>query len=497
MYRSFPRSGKNVSYTHYCPGCGHGIINKLIAEACAELGLQDRTIFVDPVGCGVFTYYYWDAAHISAAHGRASAAATGACRARPDAVTIAYQGDGDLGAIGFNNAFQAASRGEKFGCIFVNNSLYGMTGGQMAPTTLEGETTTTTPFGRDPSLTGHPLHVCEVFNQLQAPVYIARVSVADTKRIMQAKQAIRKVFELQRDKKGYALLEILAPCPTNFKMTPDKAAAFCMNEMEREFPLGVFRDATKKVCESSSSGCLSGNCAGALQSAEAGANGTSSAQTLKPSNPQTLSIRPVPQVASCHDLFLEKDAVPPAVDDASFAERRFKFAGYGGQGILSLGLCVAEAARLERRHTLWFPSYGPEQRGGSANCSVVVSGTPIGSPTVEHPDVLVCMNQPAYERFVGDVKKGGLVIVDETVPVNLQPPEGVRLIRWPAIRMAEEFGVPKAANTMMLAALKKFKCTGLSDENLETSLVASFKKKPALGEKNRELLRQAEAREHS
>ena len=477
MYKVFPRSGKNVSFTHYCPGCGHGIINKLIAEACAELGLQDRTIFVDPVGCGVFTYYYWDAAHISAAHGRASAAATGACRARPDAVTIAYQGDGDLGAIGFNNAFQAASRGERFGCIFVNNSLYGMTGGQMAPTTLEGETTTTTPFGRDPALTGHPLHVCEVFAQLKAPVYIARVSVADTRRIMQAKQAIRKVFEIERDGKGYALLEILAPCPTNFKMSPDKAARFCIDEMEREFPLGVFRDETKAGREtsdkrrddSSQDSCLS----------------------------SLLSVRPVPQVATCHDLFAEKDFVPPAVEDPSFAERRFKFAGYGGQGILSLGLCVAEAARLERRHTLWFPSYGPEQRGGSANCSVVVSGTPIGSPTVEHPDVLVCMNQPAYERFVGDVKKGGTVIVDETVPVSVQPPEGVTLIRWPAIRMAEEFGVPKAANTMMLAALKKFKCTGLSDGNLETSLVASFKKKPELGEKNRELLRKAEARDHA
>ncbi|MBR4476942.1 MAG: 2-oxoacid:acceptor oxidoreductase family protein [Kiritimatiellae bacterium] len=456
MYKVFPRSGKNVSFTHYCPGCGHGIINKLIAEACAELGLQDRTIFVDPVGCGVFTYYYWDAAHISAAHGRASAAATGACRARPDAVTIAYQGDGDLGAIGFNNAFQAASRGEKFGCIFVNNSLYGMTGGQMAPTTLDGETTTTTPFGRDPALTGHPLHVCEVFAQLKAPVYIARVSVADTRRIMQAKQAIRKVFEIQRDGKGYAMLEILAPCPTNFKMNAQDAAAFCMNEMEKEFPLGVFRDETGR---------------------------------------EALPVRPIPQVASCGELFAEKDAVPAAETDASFAERRFKFAGYGGQGILSLGLTVAEAARLERRHTLWFPSYGPEQRGGSANCSVVVSGTPIGSPTVEHPDVLVCMNQPAYERFVGDVKSGGTVIVDETVPIKVQPPEGVRLIVWPAIKMAEEFGVPKAANTMMLAALKKFKCTGLSDESLERALVASFKKKPALGEKNRELLRLAESRD--
>jgi 2-oxoisovalerate ferredoxin oxidoreductase beta subunit len=456
MYASFPRCGKDVRFTHYCPGCGHGIVNKLIAEACAELGLQDRTVFVDPVGCGVFTYYYWDAAHISAAHGRASAVATGACRARPDAVTIAYQGDGDLGAIGFNNAFQAASRGERFGCIFVNNSLYGMTGGQMAPTTLDGEKTTTTPFGRDPSLTGHPLHVCEVFNQLKAPVYIARVSVADTKRILQAKQAIRKVFEIQRDRKGYALLEILAPCPTNFKMDPLAAARFCIDEMEREYPLGVFRDAS---------------------------------ETAAPADP-----RPVPRAASCPELFVGDDALEPPVDDPSFAERRFKFAGYGGQGILSLGLCVAEAARLERRHTLWFPSYGPEQRGGSANCSVVVSGRSIGSPTVEHPDVLVCMNRPAYERFAGDVRPGGVVVVDETVVSDVKPPEGVTLVRWPALRLAEEMGVPKAANTMMLAALRGLSCTGLSPESLEEALVASFRKKPELGEKNRTLFRQAVSR---
>jgi len=465
MYQEFPRCGKpHARTTHYCPGCGHGIVNKLIAEACAEMGLQDQSIFIDPVGCGVFTYYYWDAAHISAAHGRASAAATGVCRARPDAVTIAYQGDGDLGAIGFNNAFQAASRGEHFGCIFINNSLYGMTGGQMAPTTLEGEKTTTTPFGRDPALTGHPLHVCEVFNQLQAPVYIARVSVADTKRILQCKQAIRRLFEIQRQHKGYALLEILAPCPTNFRMDAITAAQFCSNEMEREFPLGTFRDTEKGI--------------------------TGVVPTVHPES-KTLAVKAVPLKATCAELFDDGEKTPAAVDDPTVPETRFKFAGYGGQGVLSLGLCVAEAARLERRHTLWFPSYGPEQRGGSANCSVVISGAPIGAPTVEHPDVLVCMNQPAYERFAADVKKGGTIIVDETVPIQVPPPEGVTLIRWPALTMAEDFGVPKAANTMMLAALKKYRLTGLSDENLETALVASFKKKPELGEKNRELLRRA------
>ena len=290
MYQEFPRCGKpHARTTHYCPGCGHGIVNKLIAEACAEMGLQDDTIFVDPVGCGVFTYYYWDAAHISAAHGRASAAATGACRARPNAVTIAYQGDGDLGAIGFNNAFQAASRGEHFGCIFINNSLYGMTGGQMAPTTLEGEKTTTTPFGRDPALTGHPLHVCEVFNQLQAPVYIARVSVADTKRILQCKQAIRRLFEIQRQHKGYALLEILAPCPTNFRMDAITAAQFCANEMEREFPLGTFRDTEKGI---------------------AGV-----APTVHPES-KTLAVKPVPLKATCTELFDDGEKTPEAVGKA-------------------------------------------------------------------------------------------------------------------------------------------------------------------------------------
>ena len=467
MYTSFPRSGKNVSFTHYCPGCGHGIINKLIAETCAEMGLQDDTIFVDPVGCGVFTYYYWDAAHISAAHGRASAAATGACRARPDAVTIAYQGDGDLGAIGFNNAFQAASRGEHFGCIFVNNSLYGMTGGQMAPTTLEGEKTTTTPFGRDPSLTGHPLHVCEIFNQLEAPVYIARVSVADTKRIMQARQAIRKVFEIQRNHLGYAMLEILAPSPTNFRLNAIQAASFCMTEMEREFPLGVFRDTTKPDA--------------AVENRR------------KDWESPYLAVKPVPHVATCQELFAEKKVVLPPHEDKTYAEKRFKFAGYGGQGILSLGLTIAEAARNEGRYTLWFPSYGPEQRGGSANCSVVISGTPIGAPTVEHPDVLVCMNQPSYERFVQDMLPGGLVIVDETVPLTKPAPEGVRVVRWPALEMAKSFGVPKAANTMMLAALIRENCTGLSRESLENALVDSFAKKPELGVKNRELLKKAEA----
>ena len=455
MYETFVRSGRKTRATHYCAGCGHGIIAKLIAEALAEMGLQDRAVIVNPVGCGVFGYYYWDSGNIGAAHGRAQAVATGVSRVERDAVVVAYQGDGDLGAIGFNNAFQAASRGEHMAVFFVNNAIYGMTGGQMAPTTLEGMKTTTTPLGRDVLKTGYPLHVCEVLNQLKAPVYIERVSVADTARIMKARKAVRKALEIQRDRKGYAFVEFISPCPTNLGLDPLKTALFCTDEMEKEYPLGCLRDL--------------------------------SAEAL-PRGPRAAA-------PTLGDFFAQshEHQAPEAVVDETFKELRLKFTGFGGQGILSLGLCVAQAARLERRFTTWFPSYGPEQRGGSAACSVVISGKPVGSPAAERPNVLVCMNQPSYERFVGQVVPGGTVIVDETVPLTVQAPPGVRVVVMRAIGLSLKFGVPKAANTMMLAALARLGVTGLKSEHLLEALDASFKKKPALVEKNRELFNEAVA----
>jgi 2-oxoisovalerate ferredoxin oxidoreductase beta subunit len=455
MYETFVRSGRETRATHYCAGCGHGIISKLMAEALAEMGLQDHTVIVNPVGCGVFGYYYWDSGNIAAAHGRAQAVATGVCRAEPNALVVAYQGDGDLGAIGFNNAFQAASRGEHMAVFFVNNAIYGMTGGQMAPTTLEGMVTTTTPLGRNPEMAGYPLHVCEVLNQLKAPVYIERVSVADTGRIMKARKAVRKALEIQRDRKGYAFVEFLSPCPTNLGLDSIKAALFCTEQMEKEYPLGCLRDLSA---------------------------------TAKPRAPR-------PEAPTLDAFFggAGDHQAPEAQVDPAFKEIRLKFTGFGGQGILSLGLCVAQAARLEKRFTTWFPSYGPEQRGGSASCSVVVSGKPVGSPAADHPDVLVCMNQPSYERFVGQVNAGGTVIVDETVPLTVRPPQGVRLVVMRAIGLALDLGVPKAANTMMLAALSRLGITGVSSEHLLSALDASFKKKPALVEKNRLLFREAVA----
>ncbi|MEI6797447.1 MAG: 2-oxoacid:acceptor oxidoreductase family protein, partial [Methanomassiliicoccales archaeon] len=371
FYETFDRKDGGRT-THFCPGCGHGIIHKLVAEAMAELGIQDRTIFVSPVGCAAFCYYYFDCGNIAGPHGRASAVATGVTRAQPGKVVIAYQGDGDLGAIGFNNAFQAANRGEHFAVFFVNNSIYAMTGGQMAPTTMIGQKTVTSPYGRDPATSGYPLQVCEVFDQLHAPVFIERVSVADTKRIMQAKKAIRKALEIQRDGKGYAFVEILSPCPTNWKMDPLRSAEFVTNEMEKAFPLKCFRD----------------------RSAEAGAKPIDIEQT------------------TVHHLFGEGDTGGVARPDLLVKERSYKFSGFGGQGVLSLGLVVAEAAGRAGRYVSWFPSYGPEQRGGSASCAVVMSGQEVGSPSVDHPDVLVAMNPAALKANIADVPRGGSIIVN-------------------------------------------------------------------------------------
>jgi 2-oxoisovalerate ferredoxin oxidoreductase beta subunit len=455
MYESFLRSGRETRATHYCAGCGHGIIHKLIAEALSEMELQDRTIIINPIGCGVFGYYYWDCGNVGAAHGRAQAVGTAINRTMRDAVVIAYQGDGDLAAIGFNNTFQAASRGEHMAVFFVNNAIYGMTGGQMAPTSLTGMHTMTSPLGRNPLSEGYPVHVCEVLNQLKAPVYIERVSVADTPRIMRARQAVRKALEIQREGKGYTFVEFISPCPTSVGADPVKAALFCVEEMEREFPLGCLRDERA---------------------------------TAVPRAPR-------PAAQTVVEFFRQSSGreAPAAARDASVRELRLKFAGFGGQGVLSLGVCVAEAARLERRYTTWFPSYGPEMRGGSAACSVVTSGQPIGSPAVDRPDVLVCMNQPSYERFFDQIRPGGTVIVDASVPLREKVPAGVRVVAVPAIDLSIKFGMPKAANTIMLAALSRLGVTGLKREFLLDALDASFRRKPSLVEKNRMLFGEAEA----
>jgi len=231
---------------HYCPGCGHGIVHRLVAEVVDELGIQDRTIAIVPVGCAVFGYKYFNLDSIEAAHGRAPAAATGVKRTNPNNVVFTYQGDGDLASIGTAEIVHAAHRGEKITTIFINNAIYGMTGGQLAPTTLVGMKATTAPKGRDPKEHGYPMHVCEILNQLTAPYYLERTSCNNPANVAKTKAAIRKAFQNQLDGKGFSLVEIVTSCPTNWGLEPLEALDFLEDKMFKEFPLGVIRDKDKE-----------------------------------------------------------------------------------------------------------------------------------------------------------------------------------------------------------------------------------------------------------
>ena len=225
-------------------GCTHGIIHRLVAEALDELGIGDKAVGVAPVGCAVFAYDYFNCDMMEAAHGRAPAVATGIKRVLPDRAVFTYQGDGDLASIGTAEIVHAATRGEKITVIFVNNAIYGMTGGQMAPTTLPGQVTTTSPYGRDVSHCGYPVRVSEMLSTLNGPAYIERVSVHDVPHIKKAKAAIKKAFQLQMEGRGFTLVEVLSTCPTNWGKTPKEAFEWLKSDMLPTYPLGVYKDIT-------------------------------------------------------------------------------------------------------------------------------------------------------------------------------------------------------------------------------------------------------------
>jgi 2-oxoisovalerate ferredoxin oxidoreductase beta subunit len=453
LYAEFPRKGgAALTATHYCAGCGHGILHKLIGEAMVDLGIQERCVILNPVGCALFTYYYLDCGHVQSPHGRASAVATGLSRAEENAVAISYQGDGDLASIGLNETLQAANRGERMAVFFVNNTVYGMTGGQMAPTTLVGEVTTTTPRGRDPRESGHPLHICELLDTLQAPVFIERASLSDIEHIRRARRAIRKALEIQRDKKGYAFVELLSPCPTLLRMDAREVERFINQHMEKEFPLKRFRD----------------------RSAQAEA-------IIRPESDFT---------ASALDGLFEcrREDCVEILPDPEFPAKGIKIAGFGGQGVLSMGMALAQAAFSSGRFVSYYPDYGPEQRGGTSNCSVIISGEPIGSPVLDSPDVLVAFNRPSLERFAPAVKKGGLIVYDSQAG-RFRAPDGVRAVSLPAARIAADKGAAAAANTVMLGALMETGCLGLPEEAYRHALEQGFAKKPKLIPLNLEILK--------
>lgn len=416
FYDRFERKSDLQGQTHYCPGCGHGVAHKLIAEALADLGLQDKTIFVSPVGCSVFAYYYFDVGNVQLAHGRAPAGATAIKRTCPDKIVISYQGDGDLAAIGTAEIIHAANRGEKITVFFVNNAVYGMTGGQMAPTTLIGQKSTTSPFGRRPSNEGYPLHMAELIATLEAPVYVERVALSDNKNIMKARRAVRKALELQRDGVGFSFVEILSPCPTIWAKDPVDARKWVAEKMIPVFPLNVFRDKKPEALT----------------------------DTAPP-------IRPVREVLELGTKSTGADVTPHHAHH--FKEFTVKVAGFGGQGVLLLGQLLTEMGMREGLEVSWLPSYGPEMRSGSANCHVTLSRERIGSPLISHPDVLVALNEISLRKFASQVAPGGFILYNaERLPADFTLPQA-RIVCLPASEIADKLGSIKATNMVMLGAL--------------------------------------------
>jgi 2-oxoisovalerate ferredoxin oxidoreductase beta subunit len=414
FYDKFERKAELQQQTHYCPGCGHGVVHKLIAESLTELGLQDRAVLVSPVGCSVFAYYYFDVGNVQAAHGRASAVATALKRAHPESIVMSYQGDGDLAAIGTAEIIHAANRGENICVFFVNNSIYGMTGGQLAPTTLVGQYSTTSPWGRRPANEGLPLHVAELLASLETPTYIERVSVGDMKNVMKAKKAIKKALQIQQDGGGFSLVEILSPCPTILKMDPLVARKWVAETLTKAFPLGVFRD-------------------------------------RKPELPASAEV-PVKTVAQALGVEDGEGAQTP-VRRHHTREVTVNFAGFGGQGILLMGQLLAEMGLREQMEVSWLPSYGPEMRSGSAHCYVTLSHERIGSPLISRPEVLVAMNEISLHKFASTVVPGGLILYNaEKLPEDFSVTHA-RAVCIPVSQMADQLGSAKVANVVMLGAL--------------------------------------------
>ena len=240
-----PKSLKPTPF-HYCPGCGHSIIHRLVAEIIDEMDISGKIICIPPAGCAVLAYNYFDIDTCESAHGRGCAIATGFKRALPDRIVFTYQGDGDMAAIGTAETIHAANRGEIITSIFVNNAVYGMTGGQMAPTTMLGQKTSTSPYGRRAKVEGYPLKITDLIAQLEGAAYVARTSVATPAKVMATKKALKRAFEIQIEGLGYTLVEVLSPCPTNWKVSPKEAFIYLEEIMEKEYPLGVFKDITKK-----------------------------------------------------------------------------------------------------------------------------------------------------------------------------------------------------------------------------------------------------------
>jgi 2-oxoisovalerate ferredoxin oxidoreductase beta subunit len=425
FYQRFERhahgEGLKGLTTHYCAGCGHGLVQKYLADAIDELGIQDRTVAVSPVGCAVFMYYYLDVGNTQAAHGRAPAVALGHKLANPDAIVVSYQGDGDLAAIGLAEIMQAAQLGLPLTVIFVNNAIYGMTGGQMAPTTLSGQRTTTTPEGR-PRASGLPLRMAETIAQLDGPIYVERVALFDNKQRHRAAQAIKKALRLQVENRGLGFVEVLAECPTHLHLTPVEAEQWVKEQMLPVFPLGVKKDLAVEPWFFPGQPSFEADDLTRVVGADR---------------------RRPPRFAT---------GFPTHLDTADVA---IKFAGSGGDGAQTIAMLTTRVAINEGFDATYIPSYGPESRGGTSYADVHVATGEVLSPAAPEPHVLVVFNGESLRKFGPRVRPGGIVVYDSSVipePPALDP--SLRVVGVPFTRIAVDLGSPRVKNIVALGALQ-------------------------------------------
>jgi 2-oxoisovalerate ferredoxin oxidoreductase beta subunit len=406
--------------THYCAGCGHGLAHKYLADAIDQLGIQDRTVAISPVGCSVFMYYYLDVGNTQAAHGRAPAVALGHKMANPEAIVVSYQGDGDLASIGLAEIMQAAQLGLPLSFIFINNAIYGMTGGQMAPTTLLGQKTTTTPEGRG-RVTGTPLRMAEIVAQMEGPIYVERVALFDNKQRHRAAQAIKKALKLQVENRGLAFVEVLSECPTHLRLTPVEAEQWVKEQMLPIFPLGVKKDETVEPW-------------------------------FDPGTPVHDPDAVLAAIgASAEPAQRFGSGFPTHLDAADVA---IKFAGAGGDGAQTIASLTTKVAIHEGFDATYIPSYGPESRGGTSYADVHVATGDVVSPAAPEPHVLVVFNRESLQKFGPHVRPGGVVLYDSTVIPEAAALDGVQVTGIPFTQIALDLGAARVKNIVALGAFQ-------------------------------------------
>ena len=408
--------------THYCPGCGHGLAHKYLAEAIVELGVEDRTVMVSPVGCAVFLFYYFDTGNTQAAHGRAPAVALGHKFANPKSIVVSYQGDGDLASIGLAEIMHAAQLGVPISVIFINNAIYGMTGGQMAPTTLMGQWSSTTPEGRGP-MQGQPMHVSEVIAQLDGASYVERCALFGQKERKRAKTAIKKALQMQVEGRGFSFVEILAECPTHWGLSAQASEAHVRDVLSKVFPLGIVKDEVREPWFDP---------------------GTPTFDAEKVLS--VIDVQREPVQRFCTKFPTHLDPLDVSV----------KLAGSGGDGAQTAAMLLTRAAIAEGYDSTHIPSYGPESRGGTSYADVHIAKDEVLSPSAPSPHVLVAFNAPSLEKFSMSVRPGGIVIYDSGM-ISKAPEvqAGVRVLPVPCAAIAQKLGAVVVKNVVALGALQE------------------------------------------